>query len=100
MTLSPEVRQCLFDAAALVRKGWTQNACARDENGVAVEPTGPCACRWCLFGAMLCSANDLIADDALRVMNDFVTTSAIYWQDDPVRTQAEVAAALEEAANG
>lgn len=99
--------QVLLDAAAIVRKGWTQGELAVDANGEFVWATHPKACKWCALGAMtLAVANQnkfvsrKLLKDAVAALSSAVGTRQLsYWNDAPERTAEQVALAMEAAAN-
>ncbi len=86
----------LRSARALVARGWTQGAFARDASGNAVRPKDPCAIRWCADGAVRSvdpyPSAALAAMDRVLAPCDFVN-----WNDCPGRTQAEVLGAFDRA---
>ena len=92
-------------AAALVRTGWTQGTEARDEEGRPVYATDPAAVCWCATGAIRRVASVIGAglpdyDVILAAANAVATCGMgiVAWNDEPGRTQDDVAAALDAAA--
>ena len=100
------------DAAAYVRRGWTQGADARDIEGKPVELNDPKACSWCMggaldaaFGAMFGGGGydaryagyDLMLRTHAAVMRRLTEKwlSVVDFNDDERRTQEEVVALLE-----
>ncbi|HEY5098523.1 MAG TPA: hypothetical protein VII54_00550 [Gaiellaceae bacterium] len=102
--------QLLCSARDLVRRGWTQHAEGRDAHGAAVEPWHPTATSWSLLGAVVAALEaqtdggkelPLVqltdALDALALFVDF--DSLADWNDEPGRTQGDVIAVLDTAAD-
>ena len=102
--------ETLRSARALVARGWTQQAMARDAHGVQliggnIHPDGhetatPCA--WCAWGAICAAApegdaRETAKDAAREALRDAVGgwSSVGGWNDKPERTQAEVLAAFD-----
>ena len=101
----------LIDALATVRRGWTQKAWARDEDGFSVNENGNTACEWCLSGAIrrawattggkedtYRSAVAVVTETIRRqneIPNPGVRCSTIHWNDAPGRTQEDAIALLE-----
>ena len=95
-------------AADLIEKGWTQNAFARDEEGGSVNPDDNEAASWCLSGALwLVVQENKILNETSRgrvttnyklVNNLKLERFAPEWNDDPGRTQGQVAILLRNAA--
>lgn len=83
---------------------WTQDEFARDETGkpLAGGWSAGAAC-WCAMGAVEAVLGRKAASAGLALYIDFVETAArtpslVAWNDAPGRTQAEVVAALRDAA--
>jgi hypothetical protein len=84
-----------------IRKGWTQEAYARNKAGNSVGSHSPNAVSWCLYGALVAA----YPDDAewIKVYNKVlfqIQKKSPYdipaaWNDRPGRTQAEVILLLE-----
>jgi hypothetical protein len=92
--------EILDGAAALIEPEgrWTQGKYAADRDGHTVDPRSPKAVCWCARGARARAAGEFenrTHDFLRRVVGDRQT---IRWNDDPDRTQAEVVAALRQAA--
>jgi hypothetical protein len=102
------------EARRLVGEGWCQGAHARDEAGLEVPSWSEKARSWSLLGALLASWHRQDAQDdenveahlvdahalgqATEALGDVVGTAALDgWNDDPVRTQADVVAAFDRA---
>lgn len=84
-----------YRAAELVKKGWTQFCYARTSNGIKINPLDDEATQWCITGSLLRSANDLgFPFDSLPRYVQYNPN----WNDDPERTQEEVANVLLELA--
>lgn len=91
-----EARQ---QAAALLRRGWTQRGYAFDAAGRSVSATSPDAIRWCLYGALHAVGADRpvfeAACDQIRAELGLTSRDSLdLWNDRPGRTQAEVVAAM------
>lgn len=95
----------LFRARDLVWSGWTQNADARAADGAECRPWQDAAVEWSLLGAIVAAleeqcdrGDDLPLDglaDALHELARFVDQDSLSgWNDEPFRTQDEVAGAL------
>lgn len=102
--------QILLDAAALIRKGWTKGAYARNASGawcVASEPQAVC---WCLDGAILAasgSAADAVTSRAYARVEELCpegearggrVRGPVYFNDYIAKDAEEVAQLLERAA--
>lgn len=50
----PQVKAIILAAVALIEnpEAWTQDAPARDKEGVSVDANSKQACRWCTLGAI------------------------------------------------
>lgn len=94
-------------AADIIKKGWTQNAFARNEEGFSVTPDGKDATSWCLTGALWLvvrgnkNPKEYYGDVPLTVHNLIknlgLRESAGVWNDDPNRTKEEVIELLQKA---
>lgn len=95
----------LFRARDLVWCGWTQNADARAADGAECRPWQEVAVEWSLLGAIVAAleeqcdrGDDLPLEglaDALHELARFVDEDSLAgWNDEPLRTQGEVADAL------
>lgn len=111
MTVSEEMKgvaDVLNAAADLLDKpgAWTQNEFARDAAGRAVYHTSSLATCWCARGAIAAvndeeddhTANNRNWKAAAQLMGFHDVHDIEQWNDAPGRTQAEVVAALREAA--
>lgn len=87
-----------------IRRGWTQKSYARNAKGEDVLPNDPSACSWCAHGAMVAAFYGI--EDAVQRNNEHCTaitrlsdsmgfSNIPMWNDDPHRSQEEVAAAFE-----
>jgi len=86
-------------ASDYIRKGWTQEASARDSNGEVVDISSPSAVCWCVSGALMAAygvGGWLAARNKLVAVLD-VRLPLTAWNDFPGRTQAEVLEACEKA---
>lgn len=92
----------LLRAAALVRKGWTQEAFARDSAGNQVPPDNENACKWCAVGAIeAANMNPGNVEKALKLFRSHLPAehnSAVEFNDAPERTAEQVADLMEKAA--
>lgn len=104
----PSAPTLLDDARAMIERGWSQGADARDGAGHAVKPWCPDARMWSLLGALVAAleaATDrneglevgelAVACIALAAVIDHDSLES--WNDDPTRTRADVLAALDRA---
>ena len=102
--------ELLRSARDLVRRGWTQQAEGRDAQGTAVEPWQPTATSWSLLGALVAALEEqtdgrkelplVQLADALDALALFVDSDSLAdWNDDPRRTQGDVIAVLDTAAD-
>lgn len=97
-----EVKQTLIAARALIEKGWTQDAYARDADGAACSVNDDRATCFCMNGAVMRVAGIYRENDALMVFTALgsaagVTRYSHHWNDAPGRTQAEVLALFDKA---
>lgn len=101
----PGGRRLLRNARELVAGSWCRAADARDARGQAVEPWDEAAVSWSLLGALVAAledeaarAGELPVDQlaaALYALADLIDRDSLAdWNDDPVRTEAEVLAVL------
>ncbi|MGE0289088.1 MAG: hypothetical protein AB7I42_22820 [Bradyrhizobium sp.] len=88
----------LRDAAALVERGWTQGAWARNAAGNGVFYDAPDAVRWCAIGAIWADDKDR-RWGALLALGRHVGIEVSAWNDLPGRTADEVLAALRDCAD-
>ena len=98
----------LKEARALVEKGWTQNAEARNKRGAECSKLDRHACAWCITGAMdavsykrftLASLDWQEAVRAIRIAinRDVEYTFLSDWNDAPGRKKEEVLAVFDKA---
>ena len=101
-------------AADLVEQGWCQGHFSLDAHGNDVRLTSPEAVRFCTTGAIERAQHEMLPDvdcDALETFRSYLSKKAKEkclrswgvrivsgWNDQDVRTQAEVVAALRECA--
>jgi hypothetical protein len=97
-------------ARALVAFSWTQHADARDAGGCAVEPWDAEAMSWSLLGALTAGYERLLLERGQRValeelagvcvlLSEIIDSDSLPdWNNVAGRTQADVIAALDEAA--
>jgi hypothetical protein len=101
--------ELLEQAHALVEEAWCQGADARDASGHPVDPWAPEAACWSLLGAIVAvleseaaRAGEIALDElgaALYALSDLIDTdSLVAWNDNPRRSQGEVANVLASAA--
>ena len=101
--------QLLQRARDLVAFGWCQGVEARDAAGLEVEPWSATACHWSLLGAIVASLDPPVtaAEESLplselalalaALAEVVVEASLAAWNDDALRSQAEVVRTLEQA---
>ena len=93
--------ELLHGACELVRSGWSQHADARSAEGVPVQPWQKSAVAWSLLGALVATleqrsdhGRDLPLDHLAAALNELAKLidddSLTDWNDEPLRTQAEV----------
>jgi hypothetical protein len=99
----------LAHARDLIASSWTQQAEARNTDGVAVDPWDPTAVSWSLLGALVasyerlvwsdgpCAALEALACACLLLGNTVDSSSREKWNDMPGRTSLDVLDALDEA---
>lgn len=87
---------------------WTRDAFARDPEGWAIDPKHERACAWCTLGA-ICSVlpgtdpdpgdgRGPLFDAARALLARAIGRELVaWWNDNPVRTHAEVLAAFDRA---
>jgi hypothetical protein len=106
--MSDKIADVLERAAARVERGWTRGHYARDARGRRASPRGRVAVAWCAEGAIAAEYGMPSAEgpayDAFLALSKLLRSvspgaKSVYdWNDAPGRTQAEVVAALREAA--
>lgn len=91
--------EALAYAAKCVEYGWTQKRFAADAAGLSIDPRDQRAARFCVVGG-ICRATPGVdlRRRALDVLHRVVGHNLSDWNDAPKRTQAQVVAALREAA--
>lgn len=85
-------------ARALIAKGWTQGASARDHRGQPTSPLGPFATSFCLIGAIKrVQCGEREAEEARAMIRERIGDGELIanWNDAPGRTQAEVLEVLD-----
>lgn len=90
----------LLDAAATIRKGWTQGCYARDTSGRQVGYKNPRAVCWCAMGAIemaSLSFADLVA--AMSILQTRIGTGIPSWDDAPRQNAENIARIMELAAH-
>lgn len=96
------VAEVLNKAADLLEKpgAWTRGTYARDSAGQLVASSDHTATCWCAMGATIRAAFSLgtRSGDAIEQIAKFAGDNIGAWNDAPGRTQAEVVAALRQAA--
>ncbi len=102
--MASDVADTLDKARALIEKGWTQDAEARNADGLDVADLDP-SCDdvepvcWCAGGAMFTVKGDLSYTTVAAVFNAATGAECVAeWNDAEGRTQAEVIQAFKEAA--
>lgn len=102
MTTQSEIKAILNRAADRLEKpgAWTQGAFGRDAEGLPVLSYGGKAVCWCALGSIFAEGGRASAATVLGqyLRGHGVILSAQEWNDDPSRTQAEVASLLRKAA--
>lgn len=93
----------LLTASEIIGRGWTQGAWARDRHGAKVSGASLTAVCWCAGDAIFTAAKQLNGDlklvgAACKVLRQHIGCDIASWNDAPERTQAEVVAALRDAA--
>lgn len=87
----------------LLATGWAQRVMARDKNGGNTEYMDSDAASFCVLGAIWRARGDLelepkqLIPTLWRVTAQMGITSISKWNDDPIRTQAEVLALVDRA---
>ena len=104
-------KEILEQARALIERGWTQNASARNADGDHVAPTSRHACKWCASGALNTvyetiqnwrddpkteEASDLVRAAIPKGSNDFHKT-IIGFNDAIETTKADILSVFDEA---
>jgi hypothetical protein len=99
----------LARARELISSSWTQDAEARNADGLEISPWSPEAVSWSLLGALVAGYEGLIwsagertafeqlARACLLLADVLDSDSLAAWNDAPGRTQTDVLAALDEA---
>ena len=107
---SDDPRAFLSAAHGLIVSGWTQRADARTSNGDPTDPWNRDAVCWSLLGALTAvyarrrhagstdGALQALAQACVLLARSIDTDSLTAWNDAGARTQAEVLAALDQAA--
>ena len=90
-------------AAEVIERGWNQGWFAVDKDGNKVSARSKDACKWCVLGAVEKAADELGLKngDWMKIVGRVQWAAGIdeygslcRWNDDPNRTQEEVAAML------
>lgn len=93
-------------AIALIEKGWTKGAYARDAENVNVDENDPSACSWCIQGALYRAGAGTEMQEAVESAVETLTGAEYIhvFNDAPERTKEEVLELLrgvrERVANG
>jgi len=92
----------LFDAAALVRKGWTRHELARDAHGGCVSVSSPNAVSFCAIGAIeRVQGRGIMARNghsAWELLSSAVGGLVSEWNNRPRQTADNVALTMERVA--
>jgi hypothetical protein len=100
----------LAHARTLISASWTQHTEARAADGRPVEPWDSSAVEWSLLGALVAGYEHMLRSEGQRAALEAVVSACVVlasvvdsdslpgWNDVPGRTQADVLAALDEAA--
>jgi hypothetical protein len=95
----------LIKAAALLESSptaWTQRWLARNAEGNNTSPRNPNACSWCALGAIAKVQNLPDApqeyNPAAMLLAYHLKVNIVDWNDNPLRTRADVIKGLREAA--
>ena len=85
-----------------LRKSWGQGVIARNRRGKVVDPESVAAVQWCMLGALTCCwrTEQLTSGEwavLMRHLDSTLEGGMVLWQDQPGRTQAEVATAMVDA---
>ena len=67
-------------AKNLIKKGWTQDAYARNVDGTKVEPTDPDAVKFCMRGALYRACRDFDSEISMSRTYDYL--HKIHYKDD------------------
>lgn len=87
--------ELLRRAKALVGRGWTRGAYARDASGQAVDASDPAAVCWCAMGACIATAPRGVSVSHLLKL--VVRGDVGSWNDDRRTSKADVLAAFDQA---
>lgn len=94
-----DVAELLERAAEQVAKGWCQGHGAEDARGYSTRTDSPSAIRWCAIGAIDLHGVYPEVEQARQALCAVIGESSVaIWNDRAGRTQAEVVAALRQAA--
>ena len=98
MMTGAEIRMVLWQAAALVRRGWCKNAPAKDMFGHYVAPLDPKAVKWCARGAIekICGGPE-DGWEARAALRNVIYMDIGQWNDTYARDGEHVARKMEEA---
>lgn len=99
-------REILLRAADIVDAGWCQHTMALDADGGEVTSFDDNAARFCVIGSIrrarldtMLESDDCYPEEALLELLEVTDWDNLAeWNDEPVRTGAEVSAALRECA--
>lgn len=94
MTTTKEV---LVKARALVEKGWTKDAYARDSSGDRVPYYDFTACQWCMVGAVDAADDIRLRFSAKDILRRVIGGQISAFNDAPSTTHADVLAAFDRA---
>lgn len=100
-TKPSEVLQSIADVLLGAPEVWTKNSYAKNAAGLTVDAGSPDAVRWCSIGLIKAAeANADLEDECLKFLNLAVRARYLaWWNDARGRTDAEVQAAFQKAAD-
>ena len=75
------VYKILVQARTFVQRGWQQNARARRNDGMYVEPTDPDAVMWSVDGAITAATNQVAFNEIDAAISYSIAESAMLWLD-------------------
>ena len=93
-----DIKDGLIKARALIEKGWTQGAFAKDKYGETVGTTDPTASQWCATGALMAIVGTRARYSyCVKLLDQILQEGIIIFNDSPCRTKEDILALYDKA---